>query len=44
MCGDRDVMSVHFRSMLVVLSDPMMAAGIMGATPKKTASHIMMVT
>lgn len=41
---DMDVMSVHFRNRLVVLSNLIMGTGIMGATPKKTASHFITVT
>lgn len=39
-----DVMSVHFRNKLVVLSNLIMGTGIMGVTPKKTASHFITVT
>lgn len=39
-----DVTSVRFRNRLVALSDLIMATGIMSATPKKTASHIITVT
>lgn len=43
-CSNVDVMSVRFRNRLAVLSDLIMGTGIMGATPKKTASHIITMT
>lgn len=42
--GNMDARSVRFKNRLVVLSDLILGTWIMGATPKKTASHILTVT